>query len=774
MLKNYLKVGLRNLLKNRIYSFINITGLALGMACCILILLWVQDELSFDSFHKNNDRLYKVVNQLDDGWMTASPWSLVPTLKKDFPEVDKATRYNTMDMLVKYNDKSFYENIGFVDPDFLEMFTFPLTEGDPSSALNQKESIIISEEAAKKYFKNEDPVGKILQINNDKNYKITGVMKNIPSNSSLQFDMLAPIDYFGKDLLSTWYWETTGFVLLKKNVNVGAFRNKIAGTTKKYDKRVENKNLINNLQKFSESHLHFPGTTGPILYIYLFSAIAIIVLFVACINFINLITARASVRGKEIGMRKVVGASKSHIVWQFYAETFLLSIIAYGLAIFITELFLPAFNLLAEKNLSLKFFHNPILLFGSLGIILLTTLLAGSYPALLLSNFRPIRVLKQSNPAGFRRASLRWILVVVQFCVSIILIVMTITISMQINYIQNKNLGFNRDQVIILQINDGFRNKYESVKNQLLQYPDITHVTEATCRPDRIYNVNPVYWEGKSSDQFQYMNYVTIDYDYLKTFEMKLVDGRNFSKKFPSDAKNYIVNEAAVKFMKMKSPVGKLFSIWKNEGKIIGVVRDFNSRNLHSEIEPIVMTLTQYVPYNQVFIKVKPENIKTTLENIKKVWKEFLPAYPFQYEFYDDAFLQQYMNEQKIKQLFQYFSALAIFISCIGLFGLSAFTAQRRTKEIGIRKVAGASVFNIYSLILKDFIKWLLIAAVIAVPVTYYVINKWLADFAYHIDITWTIFAEAIIFIMLIAVLSISWQVIYAAKSNPAKSLRYE
>ena len=774
MLKNYLKVALRNLFKNRVYSFINITGLALGMACCILILLWVQDELSFDSFHKNNDRLYKVVNQLDDGWMTASPWALVPTLKKDFTEVDKATRFNTMDLLVKYDDKSYYENIGFVDPDFLEMFTFPLIEGDPSSALNQKESIIISEETAKKYFNNEDPVGKILQINNDKNYKITGVMKNIPANSSLQFDMLAPIDYFGKDLLSTWYWETTAFVLLKKNVDVSKFRSKIAGTAKKYDKRVENKNLINNLQKFSETHLYYPGTTGPILYVYLFSAIAIIVLFVACINFINLITARASIRGKEIGMRKVVGASKSHIVWQFYSETFLLSVIAYGFAVLLTELFLPSFNLLAGKNLNLKFTDNPILTFGSLSIVLITTLLAGSYPALLLSKFRPAKVLKESYSTGFRRVTLRWILVVVQFSVSIILIVMTITISMQINYIQKKNLGFNRDQVIILQMNNEFRSKYESAKNQLLQYPGITDVTAATSRPDRIYNVNPVYWEGKGPEQFQYINYVSVDYDYLKTFKMKIVEGRSFSKKFPSDTENYIVNEAAVKFMKMKSPIGKLFSIWKNEGKIIGVVRDFNSRNLHSKIEPIVMTMTQYVPYTQVFIKIKSKDIKATLENIKKVWKEFLPAYPFQYEFYDDAFLQQYMNEQKIKELFQYFSALAIFISCIGLFGLSTFTAQRRTKEIGIRKVAGASVFSIYSLILKDFVKWLLFSTVFAVPVTYYAINKWLADFAYHIDITWTIFAEAIIFIMLVAIISISWQVIYAAKSNPVKSLRYE
>jgi putative ABC transport system permease protein len=771
MLKNYFKVAFRTLVKHRIYSFINIAGLALGMGCCILILLWVQDELSFDRFHEKKDRLYLCVNKLDDGWSATSPWMLAPTLKNDFPEIEKSTRYTNKDLLVNYSDKRFFESIGFVDPDFLQMFSFPLIEGDPASALTAKSSVVISEQTAQKYFKGTTPIGKILQINQNMNFTVTGVMKDVPSNSTLQFDLLVPVQNIGEDLISTWFWETSAFVLLKEHVSVNDVRTKIAGTSQKYDKRVLNKFLINDLQLYVRGHLYGLNTTGSILYIVIFSGIAIIVLLVACMNFINLFTARSSVRGKEIGIRKVVGAGKKHIVLQFYGETLLISLIAFLLALVFVMLVLPSFNLFSEKQLSLNFVANPLPLLGSILIILFTTIFAGSYPALLLSTFHPIRIMSST---GSKKSTIRWMLVGIQFAVSMVMIVLTITMNRQLDYIQNKDLGFNREQVISIPLNDEFRKQYNVIKNRLLQCPGIIRVTSGTSSPNSIGNVNPVSWEGRNPNQFEYFNYVSVDYDYFETFEMEFAEGRPFSREFPTDRQNYIVNEAAIKFMKMDSPIGKMFSIWYNQGKIIGVVKNFNSRSLHDQIVPVVLTFNQYVQMNTAFVRVDPHNIISTIAVIEKTWKEFIPNYPFQYEFLDDMFRRQYTDDEKIRTLVQCFSGLAIFISSIGLFGLATFTAQRRTKEIGIRKVAGATIFNIVIFMLIDFFKWLVVATIVAVPIAYYALNKWLQNFAYRIEVTWWIFAVAGGIILLIALFTVSWQAIRAATVNPVEALRYE
>lgn len=776
MLKNYFKIALRNLIKHRVYTLINVAGLALGMVCCILIFLWVQDEISFDLFHKKSNRLYQVVNknEIEGSWTQSSPWALAPVLKKDFPEIQKSTRFYPQNMLIKNTDQSFYETIAFVDPDFLEMFSFPLIKGDPASALTVTESVIISENTAQKYFKNEDPIGKVLKLNKNTDLKVTGIMKNVPANSSLTFDILVPIQNLGEDRLATWSSESATFVLLKENANVNSLKTKMSGTTKKYDKRTDNNKTLNGLQPISRIHLYGLNSIGPILYVYLFSTVALIVLFVACINFINLITATASERGKEIGMRKIVGAGKSNILCQFYGETFLLSAFAFILAYFLALLIMPGFNELAGKQLKLNIINDPILFLGSMLIILFTTICAGSYPALYLSSFLPIKVLKDSSSRGFRRTTVRWVLVVTQFVVSIILIVMTITMNKQIDYIQNKNLGYNREQVISIPLNDEFRNQYDAIKTQLLQYPDVIHITAANNSPTNIGFSNPVYWEGGGPDKYVSMTYLTVDYDFFETFEMKMIAGRCFSKDFSTDRQNYIVNEAAVDFIKIKSPIGKRFSIWKNEGNIIGVVKNFNSSSLHDAIGPVVITLKPYMPINTVFIRIKPANVKSTLAMIEKTWKTYVTNYPFQYDFLDDVFRRQYNNEEGTKNLFQYFSILAIFISCIGLFGLAAFTAQRRTKEIGIRKVVGASVFEITGLMLKDFAKWLLVAIIIGVPVSYYAISMWLRNFAYRTEINWTIFVGASVIVFIIALTTVSIHAIKAAVANPTDSLKYE
>jgi len=773
MFKNYLKVAFRSLMKHREYTIINITGLTLGMLCCLLIMLWVQDELSFDRFHKNSDRLYIVVHKNENGWSSSSPWAMTPVLKNDFPEIEKASRVSTQNLQIKYNEQNFYENVAFVDPDFLGMFTFPLIQGDPASVLNIRPSAVISEKIAKKYFRNENPIGKIFQLNQNTNLTVTGIIKDIPSNSSFSFDILVPITNLGEARLATWSSEAPAYVMLRKNANVERLRAKMAGTINKYDKRMDNSKITDDIFPNSRLHLYGLNGNGSILYVFIFSAIAIIVLIVACINFINLVTAKASIRGKEIGMRKVLGADKKHIIWQFWGETLVLSIIAFVIAFVLALIILPDFNILADKHLTINF-RSPVLILSSLSIILLTSIFACSYPVLLFSTFRPIKVLKESFSSGSKKTNIRWTLVVVQFTVSIILIVMAITMNRQFNYIQNINLGFNREQVIALPLNDDFRKQYETIKNYLLQYPNITHITSSSHSPNNINFSNPVYWEGRGPDKYESMSYDVVDYDYLETFEIKLAEGRNFSKEFSTDKQNYIVNEAAVAFMKMDSPIGKMFSIWQNEGKIIGVVKDFHSVSLHDEIQPVVMTLTPYMPPTQVFIRIKPGNIQASLSTIENTWKKFVSNYPFQYEFLDDVFRRQYNDEKKIKTLLQCFSALAIFISCIGLFGLAVFVTQRRNKEIGIRKIVGANIFEITGLIFQDFAKWLLLAIVFSIPIAWLIMHRWLESFAYKTELSWWIFALAGLLALGIALLTVSWQSWKAATRNPVKALRYE
>ncbi len=773
MFENYIKVAFRNLMKHRGYTIINITGLTLGMLCCLLIMLWVQDELSYDGFHKNSDQLYIVVHKNENGWSSSSPWAMAPALKNDFPEIEKASRVSTQNLQVKYIEQNFYENVAFVDPDFLEMFTFPLLQGDPASVLNVRQSAVISEKIAKKYFRNENPIGKYFQINLNTNLTVTGIIKDIPSNSSFSFDILVPIINLGEDRLATWSSEAPAYVMLRKNANVERLRAKMAGTINKYDKRLDNSKITDDIFPNSRLHLYGLNGNGSISNVFIFSAIAIIVLIVACINFINLVTAKASIRGKEIGMRKVLGADKKHIIWQFWGETLVLSIVAFVLAFVLALIILPYFNILADKHLTINF-RSPALILSSLSIILLTSIVACSYPVLLFSSFRPIKVLKESFSARSKKTNIRWTLVVIQFTVSIILIVMAITMNRQFNYIQNRNLGFNREQVIVLPINEEFGKQYETIKNYLLQYPNITHITSSSHSPNNINYSNPVYWEGRGPDQYESMSYDVVDYDYLETFEIKLSQGRNFSKEFSTDQQNYIVNEAAVAFMKMDSPIGNMFSIWQNEGKIIGVVKDFHSVSLHDEIPPVVMTLTPYMPPTQVFIRIKPGNIHASLSTIENTWKKFVSNYPFQYEFLDDVFRRQYNDEKKIKTLLQIFSALAVFISCIGLFGLAVFVTQRRNKEIGIRKIAGANVLEITGLIFQDFAKWLLFAIVFSIPIAWLIMHKWLENFAYKTELSWWIFALAGLLALGIALLTVSWQSWKAATRNPVEALRYE
>jgi len=774
MFKNYLKIALRNFKKHFGYSVIKLLGLAVGMACCIIIFLWIQNELNFDRFHEKSDRLYRVVSHMDEAWTSTSPWQLPVVLKKDFPEIEKATRFNNFTFLTRYQDKTFYENTGLVDPDFLDMFSFPLLEGDPSTALSAQNSVIISETTARKYFGTEEAVGKILTMNYDQPMTITGVIKDVPAKSSLQFDMLVPVQLVGEERLNSWWLETQAYILVSENISVDDLRTKMAGTTMKYDKRVKDKKVKNDLQPLSRMHLYGLNDIGDILYIYIFSAIAIIVLITACINFINLTTAKAGNRAGEVGMRKVVGAHRMNIIRQFFGESFLLSFFAMIISLGLVMLFLPAFNNLSGRQLSFNPLQNTSILLTLLIITLVVGILSGSYPALLLSSFKPLRVLQTSRASGSRNPLLRRILVIFQFSITIILIISSIVLQRQMNYINQKDLGFDRNNVIRLSLNQQIRESYEAFKNRLLQNPNIINVTSANNTPTQVGNINPVYWEGGGPDQYKTMNFVTVDYDYFKTFKMDIIQGRSFSREFSTDTQNYIINQAAVDFAKLEEPIGKMFSIWEREGNIVGVVKNFHSKSLHNEIVPIVFALTRDWPHTFIFIRLNPGNIQNTLNIVKSVWSDYAGSFPFAYEFLSDVFKQQYQSDRQTKILYSYFTFLAIFISCLGLLGLAAFTAEQRTKEIGIRKTLGASISSIILLLTREFLLLLGIANLIAWPLAFYIMKNMMNQYAYKADITIWVFISAGLLALIITSVTVSFQAVRAARANPVDSLRYE
>jgi ABC-type antimicrobial peptide transport system permease subunit len=775
MFKNYLTIALRNIKKHKTYSFINISGLAIGIAACSLILLWVQDELTYDHYHKNLEDISKAVLNVEGQYWNSSNWALAPILKQDYPEIEKATRYASRTRLMKYEQNRFYEMGAFVDEDFLEIFTYPLLEGNPKTALATHNSIILTRELATKYFASENPMGKVLTMDNNTELTVTGIIKNVPSNSTFQFGFLAPVNLFGEERLNSWAVESQSYYLLKENTNLEDLNKKISGVVMKHDTRTkQDVNLF--LHPYKLLHLYSLSGTGTILYVYLFSTIAFLILLNACINFMNLATAKANNRAREIGIRKVVGADKMNVIRQFFSESIILSFVALIFAIVLVYLFLPAFNSLAGKQLSLNILGSFSHIGGLIVITLLTGLISGSYPSLVLSSFKPVEVLKISNNAGSTKSLLRRFLVVSQFCAAIVLIISTLVIYKQLDYIRSKNLGFNREHVVIFPLYDSFKQNYESFKNELKQNRDIINVTTASSIPTRIGNINPVYWEGQTSENYRTINFVAVDYDYFDTFEMTMADGRKFFKEFSTDKQNYIVNEELAKLMDFESVIGKMFSIWQNEGQIIGVVKNFHSRSLHSEIAPVVFTCSPdwYWCLSRVFVKINSEKIPETLEYIEKTVAKFAPEYPFTYSFLDEHFEKLYRGDQQIGTIFKYFSIIAIFISCLGLFGLAAFMVGQRTKEIGIRRVLGASKSYIMMILSKEFIVLIVVSNIIAWPLAYLVMNILMESYAYRTDISILIFIGAGFFTLLMTFLTISVQTLKATRANPVDALRYE
>jgi putative ABC transport system permease protein len=771
MFKNYLKVAFRNILRYKTYSVINITGLSVGIAVSIFVILWVQDEWSFNRFHKNIDNIHQVISLLPVGWTSTSPWAISEVLKKDFPEIVKSTRYVEASFPAKYGDMQQIEKTALADKDFFSMFTFPFIKGDPQTAFDAANSAVITEEFAARFFPHENPIGKSLQINNQWECIITGIIKNVPVNSTMQFNILMHVKILPAEILQSWAIETEAYVLLGKNVSVSNLRNKIAGTTMKYDKRT-NEKITNDLQPFSSIYLYSLEGAGRIVYIYIFSTAAFLILLLACINFINLSTARAGKRSTEIGIRKVVGAVRGRIIWQFLLESMLYAFLAFILAILLVLVFLPEFNMIAEKQLkfSLSQWQGAALL----ALVIVTGLISGFYPSLVLSSFKPINALKKSSGRSSSRAILKKFLVVFQFTIAVALTIGTLIIYRQLQYIRNKDLGFNKDFIVTIPTNPDLWQKYETVKNELKGYANILNVTSANNPPTQVGNINPVYWEGGGPQNYKTMNFVSTDFDYIETFDMKIVDGRNFSRDMETDKKNYLVNEEAVKFMKLENPVGKMFSIWTMEGIIIGIVKNFHATPLQNQIQPVVFTLNQNWQPSQIFVKIRPNNIPQTLDHIKSVWAKYVPTSPFTFEFLDEIFERQYNAEERMGTLFNYFAVLTIFVSCLGLLSLTAFIAEQRTKEIGVRKVLGASVRHIIFSLSKEFLLLLLIANIIAWPLMYYFMKQWLDGFAYHTDMNIAVFLFSSVLVSVMAIFTVSFQAFKAAQANPVESLKYE
>ncbi|OQP62738.1 cell division protein FtsX [Niastella vici] len=797
MLKNYFKIAFRNLWRHRVFSFINIMGLAVGMTACLLIFLYVRFELSYDSFHTKADRIYRIVTDLKTPTElipTSGPaWPVAPHAKLDFPEVEAYTRVNPDNVLFRKDDIKFMEEGAiWADSAFFQIFNFRLIRGDVRTALIHPFSVVLSETAAKKYFGKDDAFGKTLLITGGAvPATVTGIMKDMPENSQIKSDVVLSMctltAEWAKDLDNQWgNYGPYAYLLLKPGTNAQALQKKFPAFLEKWNgeemKQIQMYPTV-LLEKLKDVYLHSTRgdlgsskSSGNIKNVYIFSIIAAFILIIACINFINLTTARASERAKEVGIRKVAGAIKGQLARQFIGESVIICLIAFLLTLGLAALLLPAFNELAGKTISKGIFENPGLLLLILATSLVIGLLAGIYPAFILSSFNPIEVLKGRYATSSRGATLRKTLVISQFAISTALIIGTIIVYSQMRYMRNQSLGFNKDQVLVIDTNED-KNR-EALKQAISRLPNVKAVSLSGSVPGSGYAGAYSEVENIKGDlQITNLDVYFVDFDYIPLYNIKMAAGRPYNREFKTDTTQaLILNEAAVRTLGYRSPdqaIGKRFKQWGREGKIVGVIKDFHYKSLQNPIKPLCLRM-EWPRMGLISVKVNQAGIKGTIADIEKQFKTSIPNRPFSYYFLDEFFDRQYRSEERFGRLFLNFAALAIFISCLGLLGLASYSTMQRTREIGIRKVMGASVSNIINLLSKEFLKLVIISFFIASPVAWYFMHKWLNDFAYRTQISWWIFAVAGILALLIAIITISVQAFRAAVANPVKSLRTE
>ncbi len=787
MIRNYLKIALRNIKRYSAHSILNISGMAIGMACALLILLWVYDEWSYDRHFKNADNLYRVIEKDPTGGEASlfaiAPGVLTKALKEEYPEIIRSSRYEPhSELRLKKGDEFSDERaVAAVDKDFIKMFNIEFVQGDMNSALNEPHNVILTEEMAHKYFGSEDALGKTLTESLGYLVTVTGVVKK-PHNSHLQFDFIVPMELLTERgaPLNDWEFRCYNYIELSKGTDGKIVEEKIRGFLKKHFKGSNSEIFLQNIKKIhlfsSRKYTYDISGHGDITYVRIMCLIAVFILLIACINFMNLATAQSARRAKEIGIRKVAGANKRKIIFQFLGESLLIVFVAHVIAMIFVELLLPGFNNLFGKQLTVNY-QSVGLYMGLITVVLFCGLLAGSYPAFYLSSLKPLDIIKGVITKNPGNAQFRRVLVVFQFSLSVLLIICTLIVGKQLNYMQNKKLGFNKDNIGYFMFPTApWDPKLKTVKKELLNNPDIVSATNVFYNYDNPLNMDGnsggFNWEGKKEGENVLFYTLGADEDYAKTFQLELKEGRYFSSEFSTDATAAVINEEAANIMGFKDPVGEIITNPQgSKSTIIGVVKDFHFKSLHYKIEPLIM---QIGGSNTFFIRMKPEHITSTVESIRKMYDSFKPDIPLNFHFLEDDFDRLYQTEQRIGKIVGYFSFLAIIISCLGLIGLSSFMTERRTKEIGIRKANGAKSHTIFFFLSKEYIIWVLISIIIASPIAWYAMDKWLQNFAYRISISWWVFALAGTIALIIALLTVSWQSYRAAGKNPVDALRYE
>ena len=808
MLRNYIKIALRNLWQSKGFSAINIIGLAIGLATCLLIMLFVLDELNYDRYNKKAGRIYRVDSDIKFGGnhftLATVTDPMGPTLKKDYPQVEQYVRFRSIGGLLirKGNENVQEDHVIYADSTLFDVFTLPMLDGDPQTALQSPNSLVITATTALKYFNTTQAVGRTMLVNNRDNYKITGVIKDIPAQSHFNYDLFVSMATLEESRRNNWLSNNFNtYIVLKEGADPKKLEAQFDGLVEKYVGPQVMQYMSINLNEFKKSgnyekhyltpltsiHLYSDkeaelGPNSNIQYVYIFSAIAFFILLIACVNFMNLSTARSANRAREVGVRKVLGSLKANLVKQFLTESILISSIALLLGLILTWAMLPTFNQLAAKDIQLDLLPGPWLLPILLMMVLITGLLAGSYPAFYLSSFKPIQVIKGKLAAGFKTSWLRSGLVVFQFAISIVLIIATIVIYKQLHFIQSHKTGFNREQVLVLHNTAPLGNQAKTFRDEVIKIAGVENATMTGYLPTNGWrNDNPVFADP-TLDQKKAVSMQTWDVDdqYIPTLGMQLAAGRNFSTEFPTDSTGIIINETAAKMYGFNDPIGKnLYFIRDlNNPKnvttlhIVGIVKDFNFSSLRQQVMPLSFLLGQN-PGN-IALRIHSTDIHQLITQVENKYKAMAPGEPFNYTFMDEDFNNIYRAEQRMGVIAISFAALAILIACLGLFGLAAYAAEQRTKEIGIRKVLGATVSNITTMLSKDFLKLVIVAAVIAFPLAWWVMHSWLQDFAYRTSISWWVFIMAGVAAALIAIVTVSFQTIKAAIMNPVKSLKTE
>jgi putative ABC transport system permease protein len=815
MFKKYLILTLRSIWHNKVYTFINVAGFAIGISACILIMLWIKDELGFDRFHSNAQRIYRVLAGDNEKVQPRTPHPLAQQMVQDFPEVKKAVTMSPLwgpgltraEFSVRYEDIVFDEKgIFSVDTTFFEVFDFPFVAGNPKTALNEPMCLILTRNMAVKYFGSvEKAMGKMLRINDDAYFTVNAVIENVPKNSHFTFDFLVSyvsmkqIDRQNHNgQLSPYYtWEDFGhynYIVLRdkndakaveKKLNDWILTQQFVPMSEKDRQRLIEGGFHFELQPMTSIHLHSNiiwelDTNGNILYVYIFFTAALLILIVACVNFMNLSTARSLKKAKEVGIRKTIGVHRYQLITQFLIESVTLTILSAGIALILVDALMPAFNSFTGKELSLNTLLNIRNIWILLAGILVIGIFSGSYPAFYLSSFIPFEVLKGKITTGPAQVGMRKGLVIFQFVISVFLIICTLIIYKQINYLRNQNLGFNQEQVLVVSMKDDeIRSQYEVIRNAMLGNPDILKVAASSSVPGGQFNQNSIRYEGVEEEKNVMETFVTSDY--FDLLEIKTAAGRVFSDDFRGDTtSSFVINETAARLFDFgDTPVDKTIiyygDVYTNaRGKIIGVVKDFNIHSLQQPVEPLIILLARKPLLTYMLIRISPDHIPSTLSYIEKTWKQFDTRHALTWSFLDDVFESQYLGERRMGTIFWIFALLAVFIASLGLFGLSNFMIEQRTREIGIRKAHGADILNIFIMLARQFAVWVLIASLIAIPLGYYFARDWLQRFAYRTEIGVLVFVLAVAIAIVVTLLTISYQAMQTARMDPVESLKYE